>query len=60
MVNVLKTESEKEDKEVRAFTFEEQKIFTDFLMDREINNCKYKNVFLIQMFMGLRIGECLR
>ena len=59
MVNVLKTESAKEDKEVRAFTFEEQKLFTDFLMDREINNCKYKNVFLIQMFMGLRIGECL-
>ena len=59
MVNVLKPESEKEDKEVRAFTFEEQKMFTDFLMDREISNCKYKNVFLIQMFMGLRIGECL-
>lgn len=59
MVNVLKTESEKEDKEVRAFTFEEQKLFTDFLMDRKIDNCKYKNVFLIQMFMGLRIGECL-
>lgn len=59
MVNVLKPQSEKEDKEVRAFTFEEQKLFTDFLMDREIDNCKYKNVFLIQMFMGLRIGECL-
>ena len=59
MVNVIKPESDKEDKEIRAFTFEEQKAFTDFLMERKISNCRYKNVFLIQMFMGLRIGECL-
>ena len=59
MATVIKPESEKEDKEVRALTFEEQKKFTDFLMEREVDKCKYKNVFLIQMFMGLRIGEVL-
>ncbi|MBQ7410023.1 MAG: site-specific integrase [Clostridia bacterium] len=59
MASVIKPESEKEDKEVRALTFEEQKKFTDFLLERNIDNCKYKNVFLIQMFMGLRIGEVL-
>lgn len=59
MALVIKPESEKEDKEVRALTFDEQKAFTDYLMGRQIDNCKYKNVFLIQMFMGLRIGEVL-
>lgn len=59
MALVIKPESEKEDREVRALTFDEQKAFTDYLMERQIDNCKYKTVFLIQMFMGLRIGEVL-
>lgn len=59
MVNVLKPKSNKEDKKVRALTVEEQQIFTDYLLNRDISSCKYKNVYLIQMFMGLRVSEAL-
>ena len=59
MAGVLKPKSDKLDKKVRALTFEEQQLFTNFLLSKGIKECKYKNVFLIQMFMGLRIGEAL-
>ena len=59
MINVLKPRSNKEDIKVRALTVEEQQLFTDYLLSRDISNCKYKNVYLIQMFMGLRVGEAL-
>ena len=59
MAGVLKPKSDKLDKKVRALTFEEQQLFTNFLLSKDIKECKYKNVFLIQMFMGLRIGEAL-
>ena len=59
MIGVLKPKSNKLDKEVRALTFEEQQLFTDYLLTKDISNCKYKNVYLIQMFMGLRISEVL-
>lgn len=59
MVNVIKPRSLKKNKEVRALTFEEQQLFTDYLLERGINHCRYKNAFLIQMYMGLRIGETL-
>lgn len=59
MINVIKTRSLKEDKIVRAFTFDEQQRFTDWLLNKKVSECKYKNVFLIQMFMGLRVGETL-
>lgn len=59
MQGVLKPKSDKLDKKVRALTFDEQQMFTDFLLNKSIKDCKYKNVFLIQMFMGLRVGEAL-
>lgn len=59
MVNVLKPKSDKEDKKVRALTFEEQQLFTDYLLNKNLSDCKYKNVYLIQMFMGLRVSEAL-
>lgn len=59
MVNVIKPRSIKEDKEVRALTVEEQQAFTDYLLSKDLKHCKYRNVFLIQMFMGLRVGEAL-
>lgn len=59
MQGVLKPKSDKLDKKVRALTFEEQQLFTDYLFSKKLENCKYKNVYLIQMFMGLRIGETL-
>lgn len=59
MINVLKPKSDKEDKKVRALTFEEQQLLTEYLINKDISDCKYKNVYLIQMFMGLRISEVL-
>lgn len=59
MINVIKPRSIKEDKVVRALTVEEQQAFTDYLLNKDLNNCKYRNVFLIQMYMGLRCGETL-
>lgn len=59
MINVLKHKSDKEDKKVRALTLEEQQLFTDYLLNKDIKDCKYKNVYLIQMFMGLRVSEAL-
>ena len=59
MINVIKPRSLKEDKIVRALTVEEQQMFTDYLLSKSLKDCKYKNVFLIQMYMGLRAGETL-
>lgn len=59
MIDVLKPKSNKQDKEVRALTVDEEKLLTDYLMNKNISKCKYKNIYLIQMFMGLRIGETL-
>ena len=59
MVNVLKPKSLKQDKKVRALTIEEQQALTDYLLSTPREKCKYKNVYLIQMFCGLRVGEAL-
>ena len=59
MINVIKPKSVKQDKEVRSLTFEEQQAFTDYLLNKDLKDCKYRNVFLIQMYMGLRCGEAL-
>ena len=52
-------ESMKKDKIVRALEIEEQQALTDYLKSVTPENEKYKNVFLIQMYTGLRIGEAL-
>lgn len=59
MIDVIRPKSNKEDKEVRAMTIEEQQAFTNYLMSMPISLEPYKNVFLFQMFLGLRIGEAL-
>lgn len=59
MTNVIRPISQKQNKIVRAFTVDEQQKFTNYLINKDIKNCKYKNVFLIQMYMGLRVGEAL-
>lgn len=59
MNSVIRPISSKPDKKVRALTIEEQQNFTDYLLSKDLKQCKYKNVFLIQMYMGLRIGETL-
>ncbi|MBQ8300026.1 MAG: site-specific integrase [Clostridia bacterium] len=54
MIGVLKPRSEKEDKKVRALTVKEHRAFVNAL-----ENEKYKNIFLIDINTGMRIGEIL-
>ena len=55
MLKVEKPKSEKKDKKVEAFTIDEQKMF---LTELE-NKTKYKNIFIIALYSGMRIGEIL-
>lgn len=59
MINVIRPKSLKEDKVVRALTVEEQQEFTSYLLNEGAKESKYRNVFLLQMYMGLRVGETL-
>ena len=59
MIDVITPKSMKKDKVVRALTIEEQQIFTTYLMSKTIEEEPYKNVFLLQMYCGLRVGEAL-
>ncbi len=56
---IIKSKSQKADKEITPLTIEEQKIFTHYLKSLTLEDYKFKNVFLIQMYAGLRIGEVL-
>ena len=59
MYEVIKPKSNKETKIVEALDINTQKLFTKYLNNVDINVQPYKNIFLIQMYMGLRIGEVL-
>lgn len=59
MIDVVRPKSNKEDKVVRALTVEEQQSFTNWLLDKPIDEFKYRNVYLLQMYTGLRVGEAL-
>ena len=59
MLGVIKPKSIKKSTKRRAMTLEEERIFVEYLKMTNIDECKYKNIFLIQLFMGLRIGEVL-
>lgn len=60
MTEVIKPKSNKEDKIIRALEVEEeQQQLTDFLVNKTLKECPYKNAFLIQTYRGLRIGEVL-
>ncbi len=54
MTNVIVPKSEKETKEVDAFSIDEQKQLIHAIQDD-----KYKNIYCIAMFSGMRIGEIL-
>lgn len=54
LLNVLKPKSTKQDKKIDALTIEEQKAFIEALKDEP-----YKNIFLIAIHSGMRIGEIL-
>jgi integrase len=51
---IVKPRSAKTDKDVIAFTIEEQKLIIDSL-----KNEHYKNIILLSLFSGMRIGEVL-
>ena len=59
LCDVVRPRSNKQDKVVRALEIEEQQELTNYLINQDLNTCHYKNAFLIQMYMGLRIGEVL-
>ena len=54
LINVIKPKSYKKDKEIEALTLDEQKAFVN-----ELNNEPYKNIFLVALHTGMRIGEIL-
>ena len=59
MCDTIVPKSTKEDKEVRSLDIYEQRQLTDYLKNTSIVDEPYKNAFLIEMYMGLRIGEIL-
>lgn len=59
LYSVIKPKSTKPNKVVRALEVEEQQKLTDYLLSKTIDEEPYKNVFLIQMYLGLRVGEAL-
>lgn len=59
MYEVIKPKSDKQTKVVEALDINIQKAFTEYLNNTSIESEPYKNIFLIQMYMGLRVGEVL-
>lgn len=59
MIDVFKPKSLKEDKIVRALEMDEQQALTEYLINKKPKDFYFKNAFLIQLYMGLRIGEVL-
>lgn len=54
LLNVLKPKSTKQDKKIDSLTIEEQKAFV-----AELKAEQYKNIFLLALHSGMRIGEIL-
>ena len=59
MLGVIKPKSIKQTDGIRALELEEQQKLTNYLLAVPIYDEPYRNVFLFQMFFGLRIGEAL-
>lgn len=57
--NVLKPKSRKETKIIEALTVEEQDVLSRYLLESDLSKEKYKTVFLLQLYTGMRIGEVL-
>lgn len=53
----VKPRCSKPTKKIIALTIEQQKIFTEYIEKATIKDYPYKNSSLLQMYMGLRIGE---
>lgn len=59
MEDVIKPKSRLEKKELSALSLTEHKILSQYLLKSKISEEKYKNVFLLQLYLGLRVGEAL-
>jgi integrase len=59
MAEVIRPRSNKERKVVRALEIDEQQKLTNYLMNVPITDEPYKVAYLIEMYLGLRIGEVL-
>lgn len=59
MIEAIEPKSEKPPKIVRALEIEEQQMLTNYLMNIPLENEPYKVAYLMQMYLGLRIGEAL-
>lgn len=59
MYGVITPRSTQERKPVRALTIDEQQKFTSYLLNVPISEEPFKVIYLIQMYLGLRIGEVL-
>ena len=59
MAMIIKPRTKVQSKIVRAMTLDEEIKFVNYLQNQTLETCPYKNEYLIQLFMGLRIGECL-
>lgn len=58
-VNAIeKPKSKKADKKINALTYNEQKRFEEYVNSDE-NEVKYKNIFLLLLHSGIRVGEAL-
>lgn len=53
---IERTKSKKPDKKIQALTLNEQCRFEEYLAN---HNVLYKNIFLLLIHTGIRIGECL-
>lgn len=56
---VIKPRSKKSAKKIESLTVDEHKKLSSYLMSVSLEKEPLKNVFLIQMYMGLRISEVL-
>lgn len=59
MNDIVRPKSNKVNKTVRALEIEEQQKFTNYLMSVPVTAEPYKIAYLIEMYLGLRIGEAL-
>ena len=59
MFDVIRPKSNKEPKIVRALEIEEQQKLSNYLLNIPISEEPYKVAYLIEMYLGLRIGEVL-
>lgn len=57
-MEIMKPKSDNPDKVVEALTIEEQKALLNVLNNEESNH-PYKNIILLMLFTGMRIGEVL-